>query len=258
MHMCVLCRYPGGCFAPFYRWKIGLLDADMQPPIETPFSYCEAVLGGVNAYTDQFLENGVGIDDYMALIKRVGAVPAITVRLNIGDATEISEAKDWVEYCNGDASTHWGGVRASRGHPEPYNVSFWYLGNEISQQARWPNYPADHNQMGPPSAAEYAAMLPPLVAAMKNASKNLKLLAVAGETTQLTVFLRCLARCISLRLLVHLISAFARAFHHFVCSCISSLRLLRTLFPAVSVAIYIDTLPCAYEGNMLPPLALYI
>lgn len=245
MRMCVLCRYPGGCFAPFYRWKIGLLDADMQPPIETPFSYCEAVRGGVNAYTDQFLENGVGIDDYMALIKRVGAVPAITVRLNIGDATEISEAKDWVEYCNGDASTHWGGVRASRGHPEPYNVSFWYLGNEISQQARWPNYPADHNQMGPPSAAEYAAMLPPLVAAMKNASKNLKLLAVAGETTQLTVFLRCLAR----------------ASHHCVCSCISSLRLLLTLFSAVSVAIYIDTLPCAYELNMfcsLSPFASYI
>jgi alpha-L-arabinofuranosidase len=228
MRMCVLCRYPGGCFAPFYRWKIGLLDADMQPPIETPFSYCEAVLGGVNAYTDQFLENGVGIDDYMALIKRVGAVPAITVRLNIGDATEISEAKDWVEYCNGDASTHWGGVRASRGHPEPYNVSFWYLGNEISQQARWPNYPADHNQMGPPSAAEYAAMLPPLVAAMKNASKNL-------------FFLRGLARafhsfvcsCISsLCLLVHFITLFARAFRHFVCSCISSPRLFRTLFPA--------------------------
>ena len=31
-----LFRYPGGCYAPFYRWKVGLLDADAQPPIETP------------------------------------------------------------------------------------------------------------------------------------------------------------------------------------------------------------------------------
>eukprot|EP01047_Picozoa_sp_COSAG01_P051666 COSAG01_NODE_5356_length_4313_cov_1.986711_3_plen_244_part_00 len=38
-----LFRYPGGCYAPFYRWKVGLLDADMRPPIETPPGYCDAV-----------------------------------------------------------------------------------------------------------------------------------------------------------------------------------------------------------------------
>ena len=32
-----LMRYPGGCYAPFYRWKVGLLPADQQPPIETPY-----------------------------------------------------------------------------------------------------------------------------------------------------------------------------------------------------------------------------
>ena len=51
-------RYPGGCYAPFYRWKIGLLPADQRPPIETPPGYCAAVPGGVNAYTDGFMENG--------------------------------------------------------------------------------------------------------------------------------------------------------------------------------------------------------
>ena len=43
-----LFRYPGGCYAPFYRWKIGLLEADARPPIETPPGYCDAVAGGVN------------------------------------------------------------------------------------------------------------------------------------------------------------------------------------------------------------------
>ena len=116
-----LMRYPGGCYAPFYRWKIGLLDPDERqvnctphqrplltrdlfspatsplhcsdrrstflvyaliqkrvhaddvihsniprPPIETPPKYCSAVAGGVNAYSDGFMENGIGIDDYMA------------------------------------------------------------------------------------------------------------------------------------------------------------------------------------------------
>ena len=60
-----------------------------------------------------------------------------------------------------------------------------YLVHEISLQSRWPNYPADSTHMGPPKAAEYAAMLPPLVAAIKNASNvYLKLLAVAGESTE--------------------------------------------------------------------------
>ena len=53
-----LFRYPGGCYAPFYRWKIGLLPADQRPPIETPPHYCAAVAGGVNAYTDGMMENG--------------------------------------------------------------------------------------------------------------------------------------------------------------------------------------------------------
>ena len=34
-----LFRYPGGCYAPFYRWKIGLLHPDQRPPIETPPGY---------------------------------------------------------------------------------------------------------------------------------------------------------------------------------------------------------------------------
>ena len=53
-----LFRYPGGCYAPFYRWKIGLLDPDERPPTETPPQYCAAVAGGVNAYTDGMMENG--------------------------------------------------------------------------------------------------------------------------------------------------------------------------------------------------------
>lgn len=84
-----LLRYPGGCFAPFYRWKIGLLPHDSRPTIETPPQYCSAVAGGVNAYTDGALENGIGIDDYLALCEKLNMVPAITISLQFGTADEV-------------------------------------------------------------------------------------------------------------------------------------------------------------------------
>jgi hypothetical protein len=42
-------RYPGGCFAPFYRWKSQLGPLLTRPTIWTPPGYCTAVPGGVNA-----------------------------------------------------------------------------------------------------------------------------------------------------------------------------------------------------------------
>merc|ERR1712166_474469 len=106
---------PGGCFAPFYRWKIGLLSSDLRPPIETPAKYCAAVQGGVNAYSDGMMENGIGVDDYMALVKRLQMVPSVTLRLQYGTQEEVQEAADLVEYLNGDAQTTKGGrLRALR------------------------------------------------------------------------------------------------------------------------------------------------
>jgi alpha-N-arabinofuranosidase len=125
-----LFRYPGGCYAPFYRWKIGLLEADARPPIETPPGYCDAVAGGVNAYTDGMMENGISTDDYLALCEYTGLIPAITVRFQEGlpgPGGDVEEARQWVEYVNGGVNTPFGALRAARGHPEPYNVSYWYL-----------------------------------------------------------------------------------------------------------------------------------
>lgn len=42
-------RYPGGCFAPFYRWKEQLGPLLTRPTIWTPPGYCAAISGGVNA-----------------------------------------------------------------------------------------------------------------------------------------------------------------------------------------------------------------
>lgn len=174
-------RYPGGCFAPFYKWKDGLLPLLSRPAAFTPSPYCEAVRGGVNAYTDGFMQNGAGIDEYIALTKRTGAIPAITVALQFGTPAEIQNAVDWVEYCNGDVSSPFGALRAARGHPAPYDVKIWYLGNEISSQQRWPNYPDDPaNVTSAMSGSEYAAALAVLVPSLLAVDPSLTLLVVDG------------------------------------------------------------------------------
>lgn len=177
-------RFPGGCFAPFYRWKDGLLPRLARPTVFTPPGYCDAVAGGVNAYTDGFEPNGLGIDEYMTLVSRVGAVPAITIPLQFGTPEEIQDARDWVEYINGDASdaaAPWAALRAARGHPEPYGVKLFYLGNEIAWQARYRNYPQNTSSTGPMSGSDYAAALELLIPALRAVDPSLILLAVDAD-----------------------------------------------------------------------------
>jgi len=115
-------RWPGGCFAEFYRWKDGI--GPQHKRVKYPISIWE----------DQDT-NSLGTDEFIDLCRRVGAEPLIVV--NIGSHEEeseraayIEEACQWIEYCNGAADTEWGKVRAANGHPEPYGVQYWEIDNE--------------------------------------------------------------------------------------------------------------------------------
>ena len=68
-----------------------------------------------------------GIDSLLRFCERVGAEPILTVNFQINDP---GKAARLVEYCNGDTTTPMGAIRAQRGHPEPYNVTYWCIGNE--------------------------------------------------------------------------------------------------------------------------------
>ena len=70
----------------------------------------------------------LGIDEFIALCEEVGTEPALTVRMS---ETSADDATAWVEYCNGSSETTWGRIRAERGHPRPYGVKTWFLGNEL-------------------------------------------------------------------------------------------------------------------------------
>ena len=71
--------------------------------------------------------NDLGLDEFMTLCKLLNVDPYISVNAGFGDSHSAAEQ---VEYMNGAMSTYMGAKRAKNGHPEPYHVKFWNIGNE--------------------------------------------------------------------------------------------------------------------------------
>jgi alpha-N-arabinofuranosidase len=108
-------RWPGGNFVSGYDWRDGIGDRDRRPPRKNP------AWTGVE-------HNDVGIHEYMDLMRLIGAEPYITVNSGLGDA---GMALEELQYANGAADTKMGKMRAANGHPEPWGVKFWAIGNEM-------------------------------------------------------------------------------------------------------------------------------
>ena len=109
-----LYRFPGGNFVSAHEWRHAIGPRDKRPPIYDP------VWKAVQP-------NDVGTDEFLALCRLLGADPYITVNAGFGDAWSAAQL---VEYVNGDVSTPMGKLRAENGHPEPYGVKLWGIGNE--------------------------------------------------------------------------------------------------------------------------------
>ena len=72
--------------------------------------------------------NFVGVEEFIQLCHYVNAEPLICVRWG---GKKPQDAAAEVEYFNGSPQTHWGRIRAQYGHPEPYHVKYWQIGNEV-------------------------------------------------------------------------------------------------------------------------------
>jgi alpha-N-arabinofuranosidase len=72
--------------------------------------------------------NFVGVEEFVQLCQYVGAAPLVCVRWT---GKTPADAAAEVEYFNGGPQTRWGKVRAQNGHPAPYGVKYWQIGNEI-------------------------------------------------------------------------------------------------------------------------------
>ncbi len=115
-------RFPGGCAADHFDWKEGLKAPEFRKPADgTNKSW---FLFRDTYHQDPF---DIGINEFMMLCRTLGAEPEYTVSLILSDA---EDAKNLVEYCNGDTSTKYGAIRESLGF-DKFNVKLWYIGNEV-------------------------------------------------------------------------------------------------------------------------------
>ncbi|GAB3905012.1 alpha-N-arabinofuranosidase [Mucilaginibacter boryungensis] len=108
-------RWPGGCFADEYHWRDGI-----GPRLSRP-KMVNTNWGGVVE------DNSFGTHEFLQLCNLLGCEPYISG--NVGSGT-VQEMSNWIEYLNFDGTSPMTAMRAQNGHPKPYNVTFWGVGNE--------------------------------------------------------------------------------------------------------------------------------
>ncbi|MDD5223155.1 MAG: alpha-L-arabinofuranosidase C-terminal domain-containing protein [bacterium] len=154
-----LMRWPGGCFSDTYHWEDGIGPRSLRPT--RPNIYWGTF--GSNYGPDD--SNHFGTDEFMSFAEAISASPYVNV--NFGSGTK-EEAARWVEYVNGETGTLQGGLRLRNGHPSPYGVKLWGIGNEIF--GAW--------ETGHQDAAPYADRFLEFAREMKAVDPEIELVAV--------------------------------------------------------------------------------
>jgi alpha-L-arabinofuranosidase len=155
-------RYPGGNFVSGYNWLDGVGPKDKRPRLrEHAWQAIE---------TNQF-----GTDEFMQYCRELGAEPMLG--MNFG-TRGVEEAVTLYEYCNAPLGTRWADLRAANGHPEPYNVKYWCLGNEMD--GPW--------QIGHMDAEEYARKAREAAKMLKWSDPQLHLVACGSSSSKMKTF----------------------------------------------------------------------
>jgi alpha-N-arabinofuranosidase len=134
-------RYPGGSDADLYTWTKFVGPKESRP------------------------EYLWGLDEWIEWCRALGAVPMFTLNTHITPES----AADLVDYLNGpaDDAHPWAKKRAEWGHPEPYGVKYFELGNETYfERDRFP------------TGTAYADWAEPVDKAMRARSPEIKTLVV--------------------------------------------------------------------------------
>ena len=151
-------RWPGGNVAQEYHWMWGVGPRDQRTAWTN------------TAWWNELEISDFGTDEFIQLCHEVGAEPSLTVNVE-GRGATAEEAAAWVGYVNGPATSEYGRMRAANGHPEPYGVKYWEVGNEI-----WGEWERGHTD-----AETYARNFNRYVAAMKAVDPTIRVIA-AGDT----------------------------------------------------------------------------
>lgn len=141
-------RFPGGCIVEgteigtHYNWKNSVGPVENRPLNENRWHFTFKH----RLFSDYNQSYGLGYYEYFRFAEEIGAEPLPI--LNCGlicqymsssldehvcvDSLDcyIKDVLDLVEFANGGVNTKWGSVRASMGHPEPFNLKYVGIGNE--------------------------------------------------------------------------------------------------------------------------------
>ena len=151
-------RWPGGNVAQDYHWTWGVGPRDKRPT-------------WINlSWANEPEPSDFGTDEFVEFTRAVGAEPSITVNVAGRGATP-EEAAAWVQYCNGPATSKYGAMRAANGHPQPFGVRYWEIGNEI-----WGSWVRGHSD-----AATYARNFREYHDAMSKVDPTLRFIAVGDN-----------------------------------------------------------------------------
>jgi alpha-N-arabinofuranosidase len=151
-------RWPGGNVAQDYRWLWGIGPRD------------ERVTWTNLSWKNELEPSDFGTDEFVMFARQLGAEPSITVNVE-GRGATADGAAAWVEYCNGPATSKYGAMRAANGHPAPFGVKFWEVGNEI-----WGDWVRGHSD-----AETYARNYNRYAHAMRAVDPSIKLIAVGDN-----------------------------------------------------------------------------
>lgn len=155
-------RWPGGNYLSGHEWRDAIGDPDRRPPRWDPDR------GG-------FQPNDVGTDEFMILMDLLGVDPFISVNSGFGDAWSAAQL---VEYANGAATTPMGRLRAANGHPQPYGIKWWGIGNEM--YGPW--------QLGVMPLRQYAIKHNLFAEAMRRVDPSITLLATGATPDEMTIY----------------------------------------------------------------------
>ena len=144
-------RWPGGNFVSSYHWQDGIGPRDSRPRRK------DLAWGNVET-------NEVGTDEFLKFAAAAGMEPYFCVNMGTGS---LDEARNWVEYCNAKQGLYYSDLRAKNGHPEPYKVKYWGLGNEMDGE--W--------QIGHKNAEDYSKFALEAAKMMKWSDDSIKLIA---------------------------------------------------------------------------------
>ncbi|HOX74918.1 MAG TPA: alpha-L-arabinofuranosidase C-terminal domain-containing protein [Bacteroidales bacterium] len=138
-------RFPGGCIVEGrtienrYQWKNTVGPVEERSMIINRWNM---EMRNRQA-PDYFQSFGLGFYEYFLLSEDIGAEPlpilncGMSCQYNAAEVVPLDEldpyiqdALDLIEFANGAPTTRWGGLRASMGHPGPFNLKYVGIGNE--------------------------------------------------------------------------------------------------------------------------------